>query len=215
MRCLLLAILMAGWIVQCPSLEAQGVTPSGSAGNTKKIYLAFRMESWSTKHIHDAAQATKHAETLKQLGCEVKTVAHSGHADVQCRTVLWKSLELDQAEQAKQWASWLQQSGFDIIFAQKAGTLVPTASPGKPAEIVKFRRAEWQSQHIHDATELNQLLTLYRALGCEVQTEGHAGHTDVKARCAEWMEIEMPTHDAAHKWQEFLKQTGFETLHEH
>ena len=65
-----------------------------------KVYVAFRLEDWKAKHINDAAQASQHAETLKTLGCEVKTNSHNGHTDVQCRTVYWKSLVVDSHEKA-------------------------------------------------------------------------------------------------------------------
>ena len=184
-----------------------------AAKQERKFYVAFRMKDWKAKHIHDNAAAKKHAETLKTLGCEVRTVQHAGHLDVQCRTVYWKSLELDSHDQAHQWVSWLQQSGFDTIHGHAAKQR--PANGDKPVEIVKYRLVDWKSRHIHDSTELNQLLTLYKALGCQMETSDHNGHTDVKAVCPEWMEIELPSHEAAHKWEEFLKDGGFETQHEH
>lgn len=204
-------VLLSGMILHCPLAEGQ------QPKNAKKFYVAFRMEKWKAKHIHDAAAAKKHADTLKTLGCEVKTNSHDGHIDVQCRTILWKSLALDSHDQAHQWVAWLKQAGFDTIHGHQVGehSHASNAAQGAQREIVKYRLANWNSQHIHGATELNQLLALYRGLGCEVETHSHDGHTDVKSRCPEWMEIELPSHDAAHKWQEFLKKGGFETQHEH
>ncbi len=205
-------------IAQRTPAQTQASSQSGS-----KVYVAFRMENWQAKHIHDAAAAKKHADTLKMLGCEVKTNDHNGHTDVQCRTVFWKSLALDSRDQADQWVKWLKQSGFDTIFGQRVANQPASSQPasgqtpaGQPhREIVKYRLVDWHSQHIHDATELNQLLALYRGLGCTVEVSKHGNHSDVRARCPEWMEIELPSHDAAHKWQDFLKKGGFETRHEH
>lgn len=210
---LVFAILLAGApLGQLGIVAAQ--QPAGAVEG-EKVYVAFRMENWFAKHIHDEAQATKHADTLKQLGCEVKTNAHAGHIDVQCRTVYWKSLELKSHEQASQWENWLKQSGFDTIYGQPASATKKVGPDGKHLEIVKYRLADWTSQHVHDSNQLSQLLALYRALGCDTETASHNGHTDLKKRCASWMEMELPTHDAAHKWQDFLKKAGFETQHEH
>ena len=187
--------------------------PAVSSAAEEKVYVAFRMRDWQAKHIHDAKAAKDHAATLKTLGCEVKSVQHDGHTDVQCRTVLWKSLELKSHDQAHQWVSWLQKSGFETIHGHKAGTL--KSEEGKTRELVQFRSTEWKSQHIHDSKELNQLLALYRGMGLTVKTDSHNGHTDVKATCPEWMEISLTSHEAAHKWEEFLKEQGFETKHVH
>ncbi|MEM8736511.1 MAG: hypothetical protein AAGG44_19935 [Planctomycetota bacterium] len=188
---------------------------AGSASKGTKIYVAFRMENWKSKHIHDNDVATKHAATLKQLGCEVKTADHNGHMDVSCRTVFWKSLALDSSEQAKQWIAWLQQSGFETIHGHAVGSQKQETKAGAHREAIQYRLADWKSRHIHDNDELAQLLALYRGLGCEVQTSGHNGHTDVKARCSKWMEIELSSHEAAHAWEKFLGDMGFETKHEH
>ncbi|MCA9159426.1 MAG: hypothetical protein KDA72_13920, partial [Planctomycetales bacterium] len=81
----------------------------------QKLILGFRIMDWKTSHIDDADAAATHAQTLRKLGCEVKTAQHNGHSDVQCRTVYWKSLALDTQEQLQQWKSWLELAGFDVI----------------------------------------------------------------------------------------------------
>ncbi len=178
-----------------------------------KVYIAFRMEKWNSRHIHDAPKAQKHAETLKQLGCEVKTASHDGHTDVSCRTIFWKSLALDSHDQAHQWEKWLQDSGFETIHAHPPANAKPVSSG--PREVVQYRMTDWKSRHIHNNDELSQLLALYRGLGCDVQVSEHSGHNDVKVLCPSWMEVDMPSHEAAHAWQKFLGDMGFETKHEH
>jgi hypothetical protein len=197
------------------SLQAQESAGSGSqaeGAKKAKVYVAFRMAKWTSKHIHQEDAAKKHAETLKQLGCEVKVAGHNGHTDVTYRTTYWKSLALDNHDQAHQWVDWLQQSGFETIHGHPQGT---HKTDGQPAEMVQYRLTDWKARHIHDNNELAQLLALYRGLGCEVTTSGHNGHTDVKARCPEWMEIKVQSHDAANAWQKFLTDMGFEAKHEH
>jgi hypothetical protein len=204
------------------SLVAQNAAPAGAgtaaaAGKpTGQLVIAFRMEEWKAAHFNDAAKAKQHAEVLKQLGCEVKTLPHDGHTDVQCKTTFWKSLALDSAEQVAQWKEWFEAYGFDTIHGYPASKNKLVTAPGeKPREIVKFKLVAWKTLHAHQPQQLSQYLSLYRALGCEIEELEHDGHTDLKVRCPEWREMELPTHDAAHKWQEFLIKAGFETQHEH
>jgi len=194
-------------------LVAQEVGTPTETG--KKMILGFRMQNWKANHIHDAAAAATQAETLRKLGCEVKTAQHNGHSDVQYRTVYWKSLALDTPEQLQQWKTWLEATGFDVIYGRPASSQAAPKVDGTQHEVVKYRLASWRSQHIHQPNELGQLTTLYRSLSCETENLEHAGHTDLRYRCPQWMEIDLPSHEAAHKWQEFLKNAGFETTHEH
>ena len=203
-------------VLVCPaSVHAQQVVDS-SAAASKKVYVAFRMENWTSKHIHDAKQATEHAELLKKMGCEVKTAQHNGHTDVTARTVFWKVLELGSQDKVHGWVTWFQKSGFETIHAYKAGTIKEKKTEdGKQREVVQYRLNDWKSQHTHEAEKTSQLIALMRGMGCEVESASHNGHTDVKMRCLEWMEIELDSHDAAHSWQAFLKEMGFEVKHEH
>lgn len=195
--------------------EAATAAVPASAASAQKLILGFRMLDWNTKHMHDATAATKHAQTLRTLGCEVKTAQHNGHSDVQCRTVYWKSLALDSQDQLLQWKAWLEQTGFDVIHGRPASSQKAVNADGTHKEVVKYRLADWRSQHIHQEAEVGQLTTLYRSLACEVEHLDHDGHTDLKYRCPQWMEIDLPSHQAAHKWQDFLNKAGFETSHEH
>lgn len=201
----------------CGMLATQLVAqePNPLAGSGKKFIVGFRMQNWKANHIHDASVAATQADTLRKLGCEVKTAQHDGHNDVQFRTVYWKSLALDTPEQVKQWKTWLEATGFDVIYGRPASSQVGQTADGKPLEVVKYRLTEWRSQHIHKPAEVGQLTTLYRSLACEIENLDHDGHTDLRYRCPQWMEIDLPSHQAAHKWQEFLNNAGFETTHEH
>ncbi len=207
------AVLLIAHVNSVCAQQKVSAQTASSSSKAKRVFVAFRMEDWKAKHIHDAAQAKTHADTLQKLGCEVKTNSHNGHTDVSCRTIFWKSLALDSHDQAHQWISWLQQAGFETIHGHKLGQ--PLASDATQREAVQYRLPNWHSRHIHGNDELSQLLALYRGLGCEVTTASHNGHTDVKARCAEWMEVEVNSHEAAISWEKFLKDMGFEAKHEH
>ncbi len=194
---------------------SQGATSHQAPAAGNKLILGFRMLDWKAKHIHSPEAAVTHAETLRKLGCEVKTDEHDGHTDVQARTVYWKSLALDTQEQLQQWKSWLEQAGFDVIHGRPVSSQLTPNADGTHREVVQYRLASWKSQHIHQAAEVGQLTTLYRSLSCEVENVDHDGHSDLRYRCPQWKEIELPNHQAAHSWQDFLNKAGFETTHEH
>ena len=209
---ILLAITLSFGVIAA-TLVAQESTTASSTG--KKLILGYRMMNWKANHIHDSKAAATQADMLRKLGCEVKTAQHDGHSDVQFRTVVWKSLALDTPEQLQQWKAWLETTGFDVLHGRPASSEPVQNADGTHKEVVKYRLAEWRSQHIHQPAEVGQLSTLYRSLACETELLDHTGHKDLRYRCPDWMEIELPSHEAAHKWQEFLKNAGFETAHEH
>ncbi|MEM7558722.1 MAG: hypothetical protein AAF394_06335 [Planctomycetota bacterium] len=171
------------------------------------------MAKWKAQHIHDEAAAKKHIDTLKTLGCEVKTAQHNGHIDVSARKVSWKTLALDSSEQALQWTNWLQKVGFETLHGRKAGE--QKRDSGAKHEVVLYRLNSWRSFHIHDKKKETDLVCRLQGLGCEIETVSHGNHNDVKARCPEWMEIEFGSHQVAHSWQEVLGELGFETKHSH
>ena len=193
-------------------------TTAQSATPAKKLTLAFRLEDWYAKHFPTAQAAAEHVKVLKQLGCEVKTVQHNGHTDVQARTTLWKALALDTDDQVHQWQNWLRAAGFDTLHGYKSGdeSHKHEHQEGEPhLEIVKYRLPATKSIHAHKPQDESQFQILFGSLGCTYTVQKHGNHADLQVSCPEWMEVELVSHDAAHAWQEFLKQNGFETEHAH
>jgi len=185
---------------------AQNVGATVPAQNTKTI--GFRSVAWQHKHIHDMAAAAKLIESLEKIGCEVIQEDHNGHLDVRFRCANWKSITVENDDFAKQWTAWLAGNGLETVVVE------PPATPG--LEIVKFRKAEWQQVHLHDAQQVDQMITMLKLIGCEANKQEHDGHFDVRYRSgAEWKTIALHSHDAAHSWQDWLKSLGFETEHSH
>ena len=94
------------------------------------------------------------------------------------------------------------------------GTVVFAQEPQAPQSIA-FRLTEWKSMHFDTAAESQQQLQTLKKLGCEVQTEQHAGHIDVRFRAARWSKVSLDTHKLADQWERWFKTNGFETLHGH
>jgi hypothetical protein len=104
-----------------------------------------------------------------------------------------------------------QAASAAIVLA--AGLLAPALAGG--AEIVRFRLAEWQAQHFHDQAQAKTFVDTVGRLGCEAKTGAHGDHIDVTYRCVEWRSLQAATHESAHAWENWLKQAGFETQHQH
>lgn len=81
--------------------------------------------------------------------------------------------------------------------------------------IVEFRLAKWKTAHVNDAKTAKTISDTLKKIGCEVSMHDHDGHTDIKYRCTAWRSLALPSDDAAHKWEAWLKKQGFETKHAH
>lgn len=82
-------------------------------------------------------------------------------------------------------------------------------------ELVDYRLTEWKTKHFQDAEKADSLATSLKKLGCEVKRDSHDGHIDVAYRCPLWRRLSLGSHDEAHRWENWLKSSGFETRHKH
>ncbi len=172
-----------------------------------EIVVSFRLAKWKSSHFDDAKTATSHQDTLRRIGCEVKQDAHKGHIDVSYRSPKWRQLSFKTDGEAHEWAHWLEENGFETLFAQpaQAGHL----------ETVTYRLGVWKSGHYDRSSQAALQSDTLRMLGCEVKHDSHAGHHDVSYRCSQTRVIGVESHDDAHKWETWLQANGFETKHEH
>ena len=90
-----------------------------------------------------------------------------------------------------------------------------SAEQASAAEIVRYKAEKWQAKHIHDEKKAKTITETLTKLKCEVKKDQHNGHIDVKYRCAKWQQMELKSHDEAHKWEKWLKEYGFQTEHKH
>ncbi|MGC1275899.1 MAG: hypothetical protein WBC44_19510 [Planctomycetaceae bacterium] len=111
------------------------------------------------------------------------------------------------------------------IAARRAATLVVAAAlvatvganVATAAEkfTVTYRCAKWKTIHFHQAEKAKLHYDTVKKLGCEAKRDDHGGHIDVSYRCEKWRQIALKSHDAAHRWEKWLKAAGFETRHSH
>ena len=85
--------------------------------------------------------------------------------------------------------------------------------PGQ--ETLAFRLTDWKASHFNSPQEAQRHLDTLKQIGCEVATEQHAGHIDVRARTGTWKSITLSSCALCDQWENWLKAAGFETLHGH
>ncbi len=86
---------------------------------------------------------------------------------------------------------------------------------GAASEVISFRLPNWKSAHFDDAKSAEANFKTFKQIGCEVEQGQHGGHFDVRYRCPKWRSISFKSHDDAHRWERWLKASGFETSHKH
>ncbi len=102
----------------------------------------------------------------------------------------------------------IRLTGFLLL----VGMLTLSASA---AEIVRYRLPTWKAKHIHDSKKADIIADTLGKLKCELERKEHDGHIDVRYRCPQWRQLELKTHEEAHKWEKWLKDYEFETEHKH
>jgi ABC-type proline/glycine betaine transport system substrate-binding protein len=106
------------------------------------------------------------------------------------------------------------------FFLTAAAAALCLGSAGESAmaaerEIVSYRLKDWTTAEFEDSGKAETHYKTLKKLGCEVKQEQHEDHIDVTYRCPKWREIAVKSHSDAHKWEDWLKDCGFETKHKH
>lgn len=205
---LLFCVGVAVLTASASACQAQVKTqvPVKKASAPAKI-VGFRATEWKTIHSGNEAQAKQTEATLKKLGCEVKVANHGNHIDVSFRCPDWRSMKLDTDQLVFQWAQWCDTQGMEIVVVN------PPANTRKPT--VQFRLTQPKTVHLHDVAKAKKIINTLTLVGCQVKTADHDGHLDTTFSAPEWITIELTTEDSAHAWQNWLKESGFETKHTH
>lgn len=100
-----------------------------------------------------------------------------------------------------------------VAFTALPALAVPSTASAD--EIVRYQLKDWKAKHIHDTKKSETIAKTLKKLKCEVKTEQHNGHIDLKYRCVKWQALKLESHDDAHKWEKWLKEFGFTTEHKH
>lgn len=80
---------------------------------------------------------------------------------------------------------------------------------------VAYRLKETKTIHFDDARKARLHLDAVKKLGCEAKMDDHGGHLDVMYRLKLWKALTLADEATAHQWEDWMKKSGFETLHAH
>lgn len=87
------------------------------------------------------------------------------------------------------------------------------AEPANQQSTIAYRLAKAKTMHFEDQATADKHFQVVQKLGCVVSQDAHGGHIDVRYSCPDWKSLTVESHSLAHQWQEWLKKSGFETLH--
>ena len=85
---------------------------------------------------------------------------------------------------------------------------------GNPPSVA-YRLLETKTIHFEDAQKAQLHLDSVKKLGCEAKMDDHGDHQDVMYRLKSWKALTLADEKTAHQWEDWMKKSGFETLHAH
>lgn len=104
-----------------------------------------------------------------------------------------------------------------LIVTQLAIGLSVGASQSSAVEppSIAYRLKETKTIHFDDGRKAQLHLDAVKKLGCEAKMDDHGGHMDVMYRLKTWKALTLADENTAHQWEDWMKKSGFETLHAH
>ena len=85
-------------------------------------------------------------------------------------------------------------------------------SESKVMKKVGFRSKEWKTIHGHDEKAAQTNIATLKKIGCEVTTQQHGDHMDIRFRCADWKTMQLPSVELQTQWSTWLQDKGLETV---
>ena len=96
------------------------------------------------------------------------------------------------------------------------GLSLSAAEPevAKPATVA-YRVTKPKTIHFDAPAKARTFVEAVKKLGCQARIEDHGDHLDVSFNLAMWKSITLTTEESAHRWEDWMKRNGFETIHAH
>jgi len=96
--------------------------------------------------------------------------------------------------------------------AQQSKQATPAIKASAPAKKVGFRLTDWKTIHSHSSAEAQQHISTLMKIGCEVKSENHGNHIDVRYRCVNWKTLKLATDQLVNQWTTWCESKGMETV---
>ena len=102
-----------------------------------------------------------------------------------------------------------------LMIGMMAVTTTTVASAGQDDEvfIVAYKLAKPTTIEFDDPGKAKAHAAALTKLGCKSKSESHEGHIDVTYQQPRWTAVTVGSEELVHKWQDWLIDAGFETLH--
>ena len=201
----------------------------------KDVSVAYKTKKTVTQSFRETAEAEKHLQALKKLGCKVSSQQAEDSIVIQYECPKWRVVSVSSEKLAHQWEKWLRRAGFDIVHGHSEDH---EDSHEHHAHSERERDAPQKGhshddQHAHEQEELQyrlprqvtlhpeqegayqELIAILKGLGCTLDIDSHDGHTDIIVQCRSWRHAEFSSHQSAQEWEKWLKGFGFEVKHSH
>ncbi len=102
-----------------------------------------------------------------------------------------------------------------ITYSMFCLSLMTITGAANAGEFIAYRLSNWKEKHFEEPGKANQHLAAVKKLGCDAKLDNHGEHTDVVYRSTRWRSMEVANDQLAHQWENWMKNSGFETLHGH
>lgn len=89
---------------------------------------------------------------------------------------------------------------------------VPIVMAKTSVKRVGFRLTEWKTVHASSAEHAEQEAAALKKIGCEVTTDNHGSHIDVKYRCPQWKSMKLKDAKLVDQWSSWCIAKGMETI---
>lgn len=103
-------------------------------------------------------------------------------------------------------------AGF-VGLAIASSSLGAKSEASKTLQRISFRTQKPTVAHLTSEKEIKETTDLLKQIGCDVKSEQHDGHIDIKYECRYWKSITLKTPAEVKQWDEWLTSKGFFVIH--
>ena len=105
-----------------------------------------------------------------------------------------------------------EQTQTRLLTQQNQSQQAPMVQAATAPKKMGFRLTEWKTIHSHSAQEAEETISALKKIGCEVTSDNHGNHIDVKYRCPEWKSMKLATDQLVNQWATWCGAKGMETV---
>lgn len=90
--------------------------------------------------------------------------------------------------------------------------MVPIVKAKGTATKIGFRLKAWKTIHADSADGVQETIATLKKIGCEVESDNHGNHIDIRYRCLNWKSMRLATDQLVDQWTTWCAAKGMETI---